>query len=200
MRSLISSDVITIIEDYVLGKACHDFEYFLAKAKGDIKFEWLIGKKEQKGQVIAALALMAWTEFMGSLLPNPSKYSNQQFKDFFMMLNSRYANFLQSQESQGKIIYNIFRCGLIHNLFIKGDCTIAIPNNKRPFTVIGPPDEIIQRPVSIGIGEAQNGKYWFVLEKYYDDFKLAVQNLLTYYRTPLTPKPPSISIGDIEST
>jgi hypothetical protein len=106
-------------------------------------------------------------------------------------MNSNYASFLQTQEAKGINVYDIFRCGLVHELFIKEECTIAIPNNNKPFIIIGPPDVIIQRPVSIGIGEARNGKYWLVLEKYFLDFKSAVRRLLFDYKSQSTHQTPT---------
>jgi hypothetical protein len=54
-------------------------------------------------------------------------------------------------------VYGVFRCGLAHEYYVKGDCTIYMLGGAG----------------RAGLGKDGN-RYYFVVEQYYADFKRAV--------------------------
>ena len=111
------------------------------------------------GNFMAALALLSYTEFAGRLKSQDFSSSNSQknFDDFFGCLGSHYQKFL----SQHKV-YKDFRCGLAHEYYVKKDCVIAM--------------EGIDLPYQNGVAY-DSVKYFFIVKKYFDDFKDAFSSL-----------------------
>lgn len=105
---------------------------------------------------MAALALLCYTEFSGKTI---SKTNNpkENFDLFFNKLGSEYEKFGKNHK-----VYDIFRCGLAHEYFVKKSCAIAMLKSKRS---------------TCGIGVNSAEKYFFIVEKYFEDFKKAF-NLL----------------------
>ena len=84
--------------------------------------------------------------------------SRKNFDEFFADLGAGYKQLLTQHK-----IYKIFRCGLAHEYYVKKDCTIYMRSSK---------------PLTAGIGH--DGKnFFFVVEKYYEDFKIAFEALCT---------------------
>lgn len=104
------------------------------------------------GNFMAALALLCYTEFAGRLKFNRRRDSDN-FDLFFDELGTRYEAFRASCPK----VYNIFRCGLAHEYYVKKNCTICM---------FGPESRA-------GIGQQSNGKYYFVVEQYYQDLERA---------------------------
>jgi len=132
---------------------------------------------DASARLMAAVALMVYTEFMGMVLKNDfEKPYSKKFKLFLRYMGEDYEKLLDD----GCNVYDVFRSGLVHFFFVKGNCTIAMKNNPGPLLVFGIPphkDIVIEKPVDIGIGEVDNGGYYFVVEKYYLDFKKACLRL-----------------------
>lgn len=131
-----------------------------------------------KANFLAALGLLEYTEFTGGLvigeLGNQKGYKplKDRFNAFFNgdYLGSEYSN-LQGQLD----VYDVFRCGLAHEYFAKGSSPIIMYN--RP-------------PQPCGIVNIQ-GRWFFIVEKYYEDFKAGVgkyynQLVVTKDRTCIT--------------
>lgn len=182
-------DTRQFFDKYVFGWMCADIEREISWAR----------EGKSAGNVLTALGLLAYTEFMGSQLPKsrcPNGGARKQFEAFFRELGPDYAALLDN----GVNIYDVFRCGLAHEYFVKGSCTIAMMNSTPgKLEVKGPLDEAaspprrqesvwIQKPAECGIGVAKNGGYWFIVEKYYEDFKKACESLCTELLT-MTPIP-----------
>ncbi len=103
----------------------------------------------------------------------------------FKELGSGYQEFLEDCN-----VYDVFRCGVAHEYFGKRDCTIYMLNSPGPMIVRGNmewyqggaslmiQDVELERPLEIGIGRAPNTHYYFVVEKYYQDFHSACTRLL----------------------
>lgn len=106
------------------------------------------------GNFIAALALLCYTEFAGKLITKKDDPVGN-FNLFFDKLGSGYKDFRKSHN-----VYNIFRCGLAHEYYVKRSCTIAMLNSKSI------------RGISL-----EGSKYYFVVEKYFEDFKTAFDAL-----------------------
>ena len=149
----------------------------------DIKREIEIAKSgKDAGNVLCALGLMAYTEFMGSLMPSNEnvKYSSQIFNEFLRYMGKEYSDLLDVKKIN---VYDHFRCGLAHEYFIKNTCTIAMLNSTEgKLKVEGNPIEEIEKPVNCGIIVASNGNYLMVVEKYYDDLFSACERLIKNLR------------------
>ena len=152
--------------DIVFGWMCKDIEREIELAR----------KCHKAGNVLCALALTAYTEFMGRKLRfsgRPPSKDKQFFDAFFKTLGSEYEELLLTVN-----VYNIFRCGLVHEYFVKRSCTITMLNTpNKPLEIAGQPPTSVPRPVRCGIGVASNGSYYFVVEKYLEDFKNACKSL-----------------------
>lgn len=110
------------------------------------------------GNFMAALALLSYTEYAGRLKNNDFSDGNNRknFNDFFTTLGTDYKKFLDSHN-----VYKIFRCGLAHEYYVKKSCVIAMLES--------PGDRM-------GIGY-HNGQYFFNIEKYFADFRVAFSAL-----------------------
>lgn len=118
----------------------------------DIERELNLAKSGQgAGNFMCALSLLCYTEFMGGVRRNLFKQgeAKNNFNSFLQELGEDYS-------SQTIDVYSIFRCGLAHEYFVKEDCTVYMLGNKRP---------------ALGI---EAGRYYFVVEQYFADFKAAV--------------------------
>ena len=168
-------------------KEVHDFfnKYVFGYMCVDIEREIAIARSGQlAGNFLCALGLLAYTEFMGGLLLKElgSRETGKLFNMFFDYMGTGYKTFREKHD-----VYSIFRCGLAHEYFVKHKCTIFMLNISNPTTVLGTisgigpslyiPDSTLSPPINIGIGEAPNGRFFFIVEKYYQDFRSACEQL-----------------------
>lgn len=114
------------------------------------------------GNFLAAIGLLSYTEFAGKLKYNRKKkngrdHTSENFNLFFDDLGPDYKQF----RALGVNVYDIFRCGLVHEYYVKTNCTIYICRNNH----------------QIGIGKESGGKFFFVVETYFDDFRIAFNQL-----------------------
>jgi len=139
-------------------------QYLEAKnfVKADIERELNLFREEEKsaGNFLCALGLLCYTEFFGGAITG--KFARGQaknnFETFFRYMGKSYANLIDEKNID---VYDIFRCGMAHEYFIKKEFSIGLlPIRKR----------------RVGLGY-ENGKYFFVVEKYYEDFIKAVEKL-----------------------
>lgn len=109
------------------------------------------------GNFLAALGLLCYTEFGGKLkynrMLNGRDHASANFNDFFKDLGTEYQTLLAA----GHNIYDIFRCGLAHEYYVKRSCAIAM----------------VDPAARAGIIVEGSGRYKFIVEKYCSD--LAVQ-------------------------
>jgi hypothetical protein len=108
------------------------------------------------GNLMCALALLCYTEFLGKELSNFSG-SKRNFDSFFAKLGSQY-----SLLSRKHNIYNIFRCGLAHEYWVKKSGTIYMFGDKDP-----------------ALGFNKQGRFYFIVGQYYRDLMQAVENEFT---------------------
>lgn len=102
---------------------------------------------------MAALALLCYTEFAGMIKYNKKKpYPSANFNSFFDDLGEEYKKFREKEHN----VYNVFRCGLAHEYYVKKNCIISM----------------LSRKGTGGIG-IKNGRYYFCVEKYFKDFQKA---------------------------
>lgn len=125
------------------------------------------------GIFLAALALLSHTEFGGKLKfackkANGSDHASKNFNRFFDELGPEYRAFRVA----GHNVYDIFRCGLAHEYYVKRSCTIAVR---------------AESDTAPGIGLQANGRYYFAVEPYYRGLKRAFNELERYlYGDPRT--------------
>jgi hypothetical protein len=178
-------DISEFFKTYVIGWICEDIDREIRWAKAG----------NPAGNALYAMGLLAYTEFMAKLLPaqrRPSDGARLHFEAFFRELGSCYADLL---DNQGMNVYDIFRCGLVHEYFVKGTCTVAMlnsspgnlevygayENSQSPPVRLG--SSFIPKPLKCGLGIATNGSYYFIVEKYYEDFRSACEALLVELTT-----------------
>lgn len=111
------------------------------------------------GNFMAALALLSYTEFGGRLKfackrKNGSYHASENFNRFFDELGPEYSAF----RADGHNVYDTFRCGLVHEYYVKKSCTIAM--GAEPVT-------------APGIGLGSDGRYYFAVEPYCRDLERA---------------------------
>ena len=167
-------DVRDFFDKYIFGFMCVDIEREIAIARSS----------QSAGNFLCSLGLLSYTEFMGGLLLRElgSKATGKLFNAFFDYMGAGYKNFRKKCR-----VYSIFRCGLAHEYFVKHECTIFMLNISSPTIVLGTapglgpslraPNVTLNPPIDIGIGQAPNGRYFFVVEKYYQDFHGACERL-----------------------
>lgn len=118
------------------------------------------------GNFLCALALLAYTEVLGGIKRNTMKQGQgrKNFDSFFADLGPKYrAVEAKLTTGSGEGVYGFFRCGLAHQGFFKPPGqTVAM---KEGNAVCG----IVEDP--------STGKYTFVVERYYKDFKAAAEKL-----------------------
>lgn len=121
------------------------------------------------GNFLAALGLLCYTEFGGKLKyhckRNGRDHASENFNLFFDDLGSAYKAF----RAEGHNVYDIFRCGLAHEYYVKRSCTIAMLGTDIP----------------AGIRILPDGRYEFIVERYCLDLKRAFDELGTeFYPAP----------------
>jgi hypothetical protein len=140
-QTLTSEQVAKFFDEIVFGFIYHDLEAAICG----------------KANYLAALGLVAYTEFMGGLvdgtLGKPGK-SRHRFRAFLTRMGSEYAKKADS-------IYTESRSGLVHSYFIVQQ-------------------SVVQMHIGSGHGltsgvEEHDGKTYFIVEKYFRDFKAACE-------------------------
>jgi len=151
-------DVQKFFQEYVFGFIFSDIQREIDLARS--------GKPA--GNFLSALGLLCYTEFMGGIAVGSFKRrrAKSRFDAFLNLMDGGYREFNQKVN-----VYGVFRCGMAHEYFIKGNCVIAMLKN----------DE------TLGIGTTPTGQYYFVVEKYFEDFAAACH--LLYKRLMAEPNP-----------
>lgn len=130
-------------------------------AKADPKILDAAGVNSGGGNFLAALALLCYTEFGGKLKfgvkqPNGRDNASANFNQFFDLLGADYKSFREVHN-----VYDIFRCGLAHEYYVKKSCAVAMFANST-----GP-----------GISTDGSGRFYFVVESYCRDLEKTFENL-----------------------
>lgn len=140
---------------------------------------------------VVALALLSYTEYFGGLVsgnlglkPKSKQNFNEALsyfpKEYQKIDSSVEVNYLNEngKESKEKGIYSLFRCGLVHEYFVKGFATIY--NN---------PEGLAQNHIGIVKAEYKielrgsssekvvNKVFEFYTNEYFRDFRYAVQKV-----------------------
>lgn len=110
------------------------------------------------GNWLAALAVLCYTEFAGSIITGKSDPCRVNFETFLRGMGQGYADLLDS----GMNAYKLFRCGMAHEYFAKDSIEV---------TMFGSPKS------GAGIGRLADGRLYFCLQPYYNDFTKAFDTL-----------------------
>ena len=111
------------------------------------------------GNFLAALGLLCYTEFGGNLKFGKGTASGN-FNEFFDFIGPDYKAFRASFSRQNEV-YDVFRCGLAHEYYVKKSCVIAMLASGS-----GP-----------GIGRDSSGRLVFIVESFCHDLKQAFDRL-----------------------
>lgn len=130
-------------------------------AKADSKLLSTVGVNEEGGNFLAALGLLCYTEFGGKLKfgvrrQDGTDVSSANFNQFFDLLGAEYQVFRDRYN-----VYDIFRCGLAHEYYVKQSCIIYMLASG-----LGP-----------GIGIDPSGRFYFIVESYCRDLEKAFDSL-----------------------
>lgn len=148
MKPILSKEIVSFIKSDI------ERELRLARLSRYKWYKLIIAKilhlPTGGGNFVAALALLCYTEYFGKeLIKNSSK---KNFDFFFAKLGTDYKNLLAQHR-----IYDIFRCGLAHEFWIKKSGTIFMFGSRKP-----------------ALGFDKNGYAYFVVEQYYKDLMVTV--------------------------
>lgn len=138
-----------------------DVEREIQLARADGAALRALGATPGGGNFLAALGLLCYTEFGGKLRfdvkrADGSDVASANFNQFFDLLGPDYRAFRAQHD-----VYNIFRCGLAHEYYVKKSCTIAM--------LAGGPGP--------GLRTDTGGRYLFVVESYCRDLKMTFDSL-----------------------
>lgn len=137
---------------------------YAAETEENRRFFDQLGVPPGGGNFLAALGLLCYTEFGGKLKYNVRKkgkeIASENFNKFFDDLGPVYVAF----RAAGNNVYDIFRCGLAHEYYVKKNCDICMTKGQ----------------ATVGLGKDQNGRLWFVVEQYFEDFQRAFDQLETF--------------------
>jgi hypothetical protein len=151
-------------DEFVQAKAFifSDVERELQLAKADSTGLQALGVTPGGGNFLAALGLLCYTEFGGKLRfgvkrPDGSDVASANFNQFFDLLGPDYQAFRAAAHN----VYDIFRCGLAHEYYVKKSCTI----------------DMLEATPGPGIQVDLSGHYRFVVESYCRDLRKAFDTL-----------------------
>jgi hypothetical protein len=136
-----------------------DIEREIQLARADKRQLQALGVTPGGGNFLAALGLLCYTEF-GGKLKFRKKTAAQNFNGFFDFIGPDYKGFRGSFSRQNEV-YDVFRCGLAHEYYVKKSCVIAM----------------LACGSGLGIGRDSSGRFVFIVESYCRDLKQAFDRL-----------------------
>jgi hypothetical protein len=138
-------------------------EYVFGYIKTDIQREIdMASRGDGGGNFQVALRLLCYTEFLGeACLEKPNITALEYFNAFFDYMGTPYKTLRKQLGSKGIIVYDKFFCRLSHTFFTK-ECDIYLQYRGAPET---------------GIIDSSDGKYLFIVQKYFEDFMAASKKL-----------------------
>ncbi len=160
-----------------------------ARDRGDVPY----------GQVLCTLGLLVHTEFLGRLVLKPvrsTKGTEGHFNTFFERLGPGYKKLLDD----GHEVYNDLRNGMAHRYFAKKPIKLVLFSDiDEPFDVFGDPVE--RKNLQAGVGIAVNGHYYFVIDRYLEDFERECKKLSSdLKKAPVVELPPTNALDGWVST
>ncbi len=208
-------EVKRFFEEIIFGYMCKDIEEQIERAKLLKQHRQREAPGDQSrnggGNYLCALGLLSYTEFMGAIHCNSFQdRSKTLFNDFLYLMGEEYKVFDEKLDNKMSYrrsdrqlsVYEVFRCGLAHEYYLKGNSVIYMLSGTILVDGSGsivdgrPGPSLLTIPYSFppcGIGVLDDGRYFFVVEKYYEDFKLACS---TVYEEIMDKSNPSIPTRD----
>jgi hypothetical protein len=165
-----------LFREAVFGFIFHDIEreiWLAQKTEHDKLHGIYPGPHPGAGNVLAALGLLAYTEFLGSFITGNRNGMQENFKAFLSRMPPCYSAFDAhlGRDPQLKGVYHTFRNGMAHEYAVKRDCDVVMLRGRE----------------TCGIGQ-ENGRYYFVVEHYFDDFRVATNSIYQdLLRKPVLP-------------
>ena len=157
-------------DEFLLAKEFifRDVEREIQLAKTDAAALQGLGITPGGGNFLAALGLLCYTEFGGKLrfgvkLTDGRDLASAKFNQFFDLLGQEYQKFRALHN-----VYDLFRCGLAHEYYVKNSCTIAM----------------LEVTNGTGLKIDGTGHYWVVVESYCRDLKKAYDDLQVHLYGP----------------
>lgn len=171
-----TEQIIDYFDEYIFGFIFHDIEQCI----------------HAKANYVIALALLSYTEYMGGLITGNLGESDKSKENFNKALEyfkcddggNYYTDFQviytdKNNESRKADIYKIFRCGLVHEYFVKGDSFV---HNE--------PSYLPKEDKGIGFVDIKGQKRLrFHCNAYFRDFRNAV---MKYYKLLVIDKDPNL--------
>ena len=184
-------EVNDFFEEIVYGFILGDIEREIALAKSRLEVQGDKRSYSGGGNYLCALGLLCYTEFMGAIrLATFEPSSHSLFNAFFYLMGPAYEEFDKKLSKQPSMrnpnnklsVYEVFRCGMAHEYFIKKSGAIyMLSGNTKPRvddeSTLHLALSVHRAPVPCGIGILDNGQYFFVVEQYYEDFAEACRKV-----------------------
>jgi hypothetical protein len=149
MKEVSHAEIDAFFNDYVYGFIAGDVQREIDRARSGLP----------AGNFLCALALLCYTEVLGGVqrgtLARGEGRAN--FEAFFAALGPAY----DALQKRGLDAYSVFRCGMAHEYFMKGEATVAMLKGVEP----------------AGIAQAPSGRYFFCVERYFEDLIAAARRL-----------------------
>jgi hypothetical protein len=145
-----------------------DVEREIELAKADGAALKALGITPGGGNFLAALGMLCYTEFGGKLRfgvkrADGGDVASANFNQFLDLLGPAYQAF-RAQHN----VYDIFRCGLAHEYYVKRSCSIAM----------------LDRTAGPGLRVDATGHCWVIVESYCRDLKKAFDDLQVHLYGP----------------
>lgn len=129
-----------------------------------------------KANYLAALGLVAYTEFMGGLISGNLGQQGQSRKRFYAFLDRLGSPYQEIRKQREFVkVYSNIRCGLAHAYFINQDSVVQMTIGDGHGNTCGIEVDVATEVV------------WFVVERYWQDFKKAVK---TYHKALIQDQDP----------
>ncbi len=188
-------EVNAFFDEYVYGYIFTDIERELALAKSKIELRDGDQSFSGSGNFLCALGLLCYTEFMGGIsLGTFNKSSHALFNEFFFLMGADYKEFDRQLAKHPSIrhknrklsVYEVFRCGMTHEYFVKKKGVIFMLNGgvHTNQTIEGVEYSLKAGaptgwygPANQGLGVLDDGRYFFVVEQYFNDFAKACRKV-----------------------
>ena len=162
---------------------------------------------EARANYIVALALLSYTEYIGALisgnlgLKNKGKksfkkaleYFPKEYRDIDSSLEVEYTD-EKGDPKKDSGIYSLFRCGMVHEFFIKGFATVyndPLGCTKDHIGVIKA-EHLIEWPEELSIAPYKNKVLEFYTNEYFRDFRSATEQI---FKRLIVDKDPQLMEG-----
>jgi hypothetical protein len=152
-------------------------QYVFTFIAGDVQREIDLARSGgPAANFVCALGLLCYTEVLGGVKRGTlgRGQAKKNFDSFFASMGTPYAALLSKVD-----IYGVFRCGMAHEYFVKGEATVAMLKGVEP----------------AGIAQdTATGRYYFVVERYFEDFIAAARALRAHLLAQPQPSlPPELA-------